>query len=57
MKKNWKIIIWAVLFVAAVIGFVLTIIKRRTIAYISTFVAMLFTAWWLFVEIKKAKKN
>ncbi|MCQ2442224.1 MAG: hypothetical protein MJ077_03705 [Oscillospiraceae bacterium] len=55
--KNWKIVFWAVLFIISLIGFVITITTGRTVAYISTFIAVLFTAWWLIVEIRKAKKK
>lgn len=57
MKENWKIIFWAVLFVIAIIGFVLTLTTGRTVAYISTFIAVIFTAYWLIAEIKKAKQK
>lgn len=57
MKKNWKIIFWAVLFVIAVIGFIATIVMEKKPAYISAPISVIFTAVFLFYEIRKNKKQ
>lgn len=57
MQKNWKIVFWAVLFVIAVIGFIATIVIGKKPAYIATAISVVFTAGWLFAEIKKSKKQ
>lgn len=57
MQKNRKIVFWAVLFVIAVIGFIATIVIGKKPAYISTAISVVFTAGWLFAEIRKSKKQ
>lgn len=55
MSKNWKIILWALLFLLSVAGFISSIVLKRTPTILSFFITTLMTGWWLVVEIRKTK--
>ena len=57
MKKNWKILFWALLFALSVIGFIASIILKRTPTILSFSITMLMTGWWLFVEIRNSRNR
>ena len=52
MKKNRKILFWALLFVLSVIGFIASVVLKRTPTVLSFLITTLMTGWWLFVEIR-----
>ena len=53
MKENWKILFWALLFALSVIGFISSVVLKRTPTILSFLITTLMTGWWLFVEIGK----
>lgn len=53
MKKNWKIIYWTLLLVLSIVGFISSIVLKRTSTILSFFITTLMTGWWLFDEIRK----
>lgn len=53
MRKYWKIIFWAVLFIAAVISLAIAFVSRKT-AIIAACVSVGFTGGWLIYEIIKS---
>lgn len=53
MRKYWKLVFWAVLFIAAAISLTIAIASRKT-AIIASGISVGFTGGWLIYEIRKA---